>query len=265
MIDLLTVKNLSIYVKKTNEMVVKNVNFTIRNGESLVLLGQSGSGKTMTCRAIMNLLNQKQFVVNGSILFYGKELINLGKKEKQNIYGKEIAFIPQNPMTALNPSIKIEKQMKETLSLHSNLKKSQLVPKIKEALYKAGFENPEYICLSLPYMLSGGMLQRVIIAMALMLNVKLIVADEPTTALDALHRNETIQTFISLKNEKVGVLMVTHDFSDAFNLGGKLYVMKDGHILVHAEERDAITNTKDQYTRDLINASFLSKPNLFRR
>lgn len=257
--ELLTIQNLKVSIKSTYKTLVTETSFSVSKGESVILLGQSGSGKTMTCRAIMSLLDQKKFVVSGAVLFQGSDLTKLHSSEKRKIYGNSIALIPQNPMTALNPSVRVGKQMDETLALHSEITKEKRTQHILKHLSDTGLDEPKRVYESYPFMLSGGMLQRVLIAMASMTDVKLIVADEPTTALDVIHRNETINAFRAMRDRGTGIFMVTHDFAAAAQLGGKLMVMKDGCILEQGLVEELIHNPKVAYTKELISASSLSQ------
>lgn len=257
--ELLTIKDLNISIKENQRTIVEGVSFSIRCGESVILLGQSGSGKTMTCRSIMNLLDRKKFQVSGNIYLYKKDIMTLKNNEKRKIYGENIAFIPQNPMTALNPSVRVGKQMDETLFLHSELTKEKRIQHILNCLSNTGLSEPERVYRSYPFMLSGGMLQRVLITMATMVNAELVIADEPTTALDVIHRNETIGDFCRLRNSGAGIFVVTHDFSAAAQLGGCLMVMKDGCILERGTVEEVLSNPQKKYTKELIEASSLSQ------
>lgn len=259
--EILSVNNLSIKLKESSKEIVKGISFSICEGETLVLLGQSGSGKSMTCHSIMGLLDENHFLAAGNIGYHGKNILLLNKKEKLQLFGSEIAFIPQNPMTALDPSMRIGNQMDETLKLHSKMNKTDRKARIENALKEAGLTDIKKIITSYPYTLSGGMLQRVIIAMALMVNAKLIIADEPTTALDVVHRNETISQFVKLREAGVAVLMVTHDFAAASQLGGNLSIMKDGELIEQGLLCDVIKNPVHEYTKALLNASSLTSYN----
>lgn len=258
MSKLLAVEHLQVTWKKDRKVLVQDVSFSLEKGESLVILGQSGSGKTMTCYSIMGLLDARRFRVEGGVSFAGKNLLTCSGKEKREIYGGTIAMIPQNPMTAFDPSMRIGKQMTQTLALHTGQKKDALQTRVNEALQAAGLDDPERICASYPYTLSGGMLQRVMIAMALMVNAKLIVADEPTTALDVAHRNATVDAFIQLREQGAAVLLVTHDFAVAAQLGGRLLVMKEGIVLERGEVNQVLQHPESEYTKALLKAARLS-------
>lgn len=249
--------------KKESTMIVKDVSFSLEKGQSLTILGQSGCGKTMTCSAIMDLLDKQRFIVKGKILFDGKNMTDLSGKEKRSIYGRRIAYIPQNPMTALDPSMRIGRQMDETMKLHTALDKETRRGKILSSLETAGLSEPERIWKSYPYMLSGGMLQRVLVAMSVMTDASLVIADEPTTALDVVHRNEIIDEFISLRIRGAAVIVVTHDFAAALRLGGRLLVMKEGHILEEGETMSVFKDPKHDYTKRLITESQLSQGGVY--
>lgn len=253
----LLVENLRIGSKETGQELVSGVSFHLPQGESLVLLGQSGSGKTLTCRAVMGLLEPKRFSVQGKILLDDRDLLTLSGRERRSVYGGAISFIPQNPMTALDPSMRIGRQMEETLALHSDLSKPARREKIRESLLRAGLTEGERICRAYPHMLSGGMLQRVLIAMVIMGNARIVIADEPTTALDVIHRNETMDSFVKLREEGMGILLVTHDFSAAAQLGGRMLVMKEGRMVEEGTVRQLLTEPQEAYTKDLLSASSL--------
>lgn len=255
---LLEVKDLKITLKHEKRMLVKGVSFSIAEGSSLTVLGQSGCGKTMTCNCIMGLLDSRKFGVSGEILYRGSNLLALPPKEKRKFYGCEIAFIPQNPMTAFDPSMKIGKQMTETLRLHTAHPKEKQKSVILSALKRTGLDDAERVYQSFPHELSGGMLQRVLIAMVLMVNAQIVIADEPTTALDVVHRNETIDAFKKLRDSGTAILTVTHDFAAAIQLGGDLLIMNEGAIIEFGPVEEVLHAPKHSYTQQLIAASMLS-------
>ena len=161
-------------------------------------------------------------------------------------------------MTALDPSMRIGRQMDETLRLHSDKSRQQRYNYILQLLHDVGLDDPDRVYRAYPHMLSGGMLQRVIIAMAMMLDAKFVLADEPTTALDVIHRNGIIDLFSQMKANGVGVLMVTHDFATALQLGGNMLVMKEGRIIESGEVQFVFDHTTEPYTKSLIEAYSLS-------
>ena len=239
------IDHLSINLRSGTDNLVSEISFTIKEGESLILLGQSGSGKTMTCSAVLNLLDPKKFKVSGSVFFGETDLLNSSEKQRRG-------------MTALDPSMRIGRQMDETLRLHSDKSRQQRYNYILRLLHDVGLDDPDRVYRAYPHMLSGGMLQRVIIAMAMMLDAKFVLADEPTTALDVIHRNGIIDLFSQMKANGVGILMVTHDFATALQLGGNVLVMKEGKIIESGEVQSVFDHTTEPYTRSLIEAYSLS-------
>ncbi len=255
----LTVKDLAIHTKKDDRPIVTDLSFSLSSGESLVLLGQSGCGKTMTCLAVMGLLNKRLFRTEGSILFDQTQLLHMTERKRPEVYGNRIAFIPQNPMTALDPSMRIRGQMDEHLRLHTKLNAEERKHCIRNALIRAGLTDTERVLRSFPHSLSGGMLQRVLIAMATVTNADLIVADEPTTALDVVHRNETVDVFLRLRESGAAVLFVTHDFAAALRLGGEVLVMQNGAVVERGKTGAVYAVPKTEYAKALVDASALSK------
>ena len=255
---LLNIDSLSITLKKTGETLLQNISFSLQHGHSLVVLGQSGSGKTLTCKTITGILNRRIFYPCGKVSFDGQELLTIPQKQQRNIYGAQIALIPQNPMTALNPSVQVGRQMLETLRLHTGIKGKEAYQRLEVALKEAGLNHAGEIMKSYPHTLSGGMLQRVLIAMALMVDAKLIVADEPTTALDVENRNATVDNMRRMRERGAAILLVTHDFTVASRMGGGVLVMKDGQMVEQGDIHEVLTAPKHPYTRELIEASRLS-------
>lgn len=253
--DILKIENLTVALKQDGRIIDNNISFSIKRGGSLVILGESGSGKTMICRAIFNLLNEKAFKIDGLLSFDGR---NIMTSKRSEIYGEKIVFIPQNPMTAFDPSMRVGKQIAETLRLHKKMTKQKAKELAIEALKKAGLENAERVYNSYPYTLSGGMLQRAIIAMAIVVEPKLIIADEPTTALDAEHRESIISTLIDFKNNGTAVMLITHDFVAAKQFGGDTVVMKDGEIIERGTIEEISFRPKSKYCCSLINAAQLT-------
>lgn len=255
----LSVERLCIRHVASQRALVKEMHFVLPAGESLVILGQSGCGKTMTCHALMGILETKRFAVSGAVLLDGEDLLAMKPRERRKICGGKMAMIPQNPMTAFDPSVRVGRQMQETLALHMRLSTASRKEKTFAALESVGFSHPERIWGSYPFTLSGGMLQRVCIAMAKMTGAQYIIADEPTTALDVVHRNATVESFMQLRSQGASILLVTHDFSVAKQLGGRLIVMKDGEALEEGDVHGVLRSPAHPYTRALIAANRLSR------
>lgn len=254
---LLKVEHLSIALKNPHQQLVRDISLLLEEAGAAILLGQSGSGKTMTCRAILGLLNSSTFQVDGDLLFDGISLLQLKEKERALYYGSKIAFVPQNPMTALDLSRKIGGQMAEFLSLHQDLKKKDAISLYEQAMARAGLIDTKRILSSRPYQLSGGMLQRCLIALAIAGKAKLVIADEPTTALDAIHRDRAVEQFLQLQEQGCALLIVTHDFDVARHIGGHVLIMKEGQTVEQGSAKEVLQNPKAAYTRELIEAIHL--------
>ena len=254
---LLQVERLTIKLKNQNQELVRDISFSLEEAGTITLLGQSGSGKTLTCRAILGLLNRSAFQVDGEILFEEKSLLQLKEKERALYYGSQIAFVPQNPMTALDPSRKIGVQMSEFLRLHRELNKKEALYLCEQAMIQAGLADTKRILNSRPYQLSGGMLQRVLIALAIAGKARLVVADEPTTALDAIHRDRAVEQLLKLREQGCAILIVTHDFDVARHMEGHVLIMKEGRMVERGSAKEVLQNPKAGYTKELIEAIYL--------
>ena len=242
---LLEIKELSVKVKSSGVKAVNGINLSVDEGEPLLILGQSGSGKTMICRALFGLTNRYNFDVSGQIFFEGKDIMSAEAKKRRKLYGSDIALIPQNPMTSFDPSCKLENQLAETYRIHNKSSVKAAQNAVFEAMHRAGLEQCKAIWSSYPYMLSGGMLQRAAVAAAIINHPKLIIADEPTTALDAGLCGSA------------AVIMITHDFAVADRFGGYAYIMKNGVFVEQGNIEKIIAAPENEYTKELLNAALL--------
>lgn len=250
---LLEVKNLTIKLKKTGKIIVKNSNFSLEENSSLGILGESGSGKSMTCKAILNILDER-FEISGEVLLNGKDILKLSKEECRKIRATEISMILQNPMTSFNPLYTIENQMLETFMEHLNFSKEEALKLAYEALEKMRLKDIQGILKKYPYELSGGMLQRIMIAIAIAMKPKLIIADEPTTAIDTLNQKDIIEEFKILKKDlDISLLFVTHDLGILSELADKLIVMQNGEIVEQGSVENIIAQPQHKHTQFLIN------------
>lgn len=253
---LLEIKKLSVTVKSSGLKAVDGIDISVDAGSPLLILGQSGSGKTMICRALFGLTSGADFDVSGQIFFDGKDILSADAKSRRKLYGSDIALIPQNPMTAFDPSCKLGHQLAETYRLHNKSSAKAAKAAVLEAMCKAGLERCETVWTSYPYMLSGGMLQRAAVAAAVMNRPRLIIADEPTTALDAEHRIAVTDMLRGLC-ESSAVIMVTHDFAAAKRFGGYAYVMKNGVFVEQGDIEKIISAPENEYTKELLDAALL--------
>ena len=254
---LLEVKNLSIefYDHELPERVVKDFDLILNRGDRVGIVGESGSGKSMSALAIAGLLNRHDMSKKGEILFDGKNLLTLKRGELRQYQGKDIAIIFQEPMTSLNPVKKIGWQVEESLRLHTKLSKEECKKKAIDMLAEVELFNPEAVYDMYPHELSGGMRQRVMIAAAMICEPKILIADEPTTALDVTTQEQIIELMKQL-NEKKGtaILFISHDLSLVETLCNQVIVMKDGDIVESGSTKEIFEQPKQQYTKDLLAA-----------
>ena len=254
---LLQVEHLTIRHRDTQNILVNDIGFTLEQAGTFTLIGQSGSGKTMTCRAILGILSRRGFQIQGKICFDGTDLLVLKERERSRYYGSQIAFIPQNPMTALDPSRKVWHQMAEFLRLHQPMTKKDALSLCEKALTETGLHDTGRIFGSLPGQLSGGMLQRVLIALAIAGNARLIIADEPTTALDAVHRDQAVEQLLHLRERGCALLLVTHDFHVVHHAKGQVLILKDGRMVEQGDSEEILQNPQSEYTKALLDAVHL--------
>ena len=257
MAALLEVNNLSIefYDHELPERVVKDFDLILQSGDRIGIVGESGSGKSMSALAIAGLLNRHDMEKRGEILFDGKNLRTLKRRELRQYQGKDIAMIFQEPMTSLNPVKKIGWQVEESLRLHTTLSKEECKKKAIEMLAEVELSNPETVYNMYPHELSGGMRQRVMIAAAMICEPKILIADEPTTALDVTTQEQIIELMKQLNEQKgTAILFISHDLSLVETLCNHVIVMKDGEIVESGSTKEIFDEPKQQYTKDLLAA-----------
>ena len=254
---MLRVENLSIHFEDrgTNQEVVRDVSFELKDSEILGIVGESGSGKTMTALTIAGLLKDAAVLDSGKIWLDERELLSLSAKEMREVQGRDISMIFQEPMTALNPTMRIGKQVEEALLLHTRLSKEERRQKVRKALEDVELDQPELLCGKYPHELSGGMRQRVMIASAIVCRPKLLIADEPTTALD-VGTQESILKLLKKLNLKygMGILFISYNLRVVNELCSHVLVMKDGQILERGAAKEIFQNPQTEYTKELIAA-----------
>lgn len=231
--SILDIKNLSIFFKTERESVkiVSELSFDIKEAEVFGLVGESGCGKSLTALSILNILPQNAYA-KGSIFFKGENLLDLSKEDIRQIRGKDISIIFQEPMTSLNPVMKIGNQIAEALTAHLNISKKEALNKSIELLRAVKIPAPEQRIKDYPHQLSGGMRQRVMIAMAIACNPSLLIADEPTTALDVTIQAQILELLQSLRKERqMAVLLITHDLSIISEQAKRCAIMYAGRIV----------------------------------
>lgn len=254
---ILSIKDLSVSLpaRADRPFAVENMSFEVYPGEILCIVGESGSGKSMSSNAVMGLLPKPHVnIASGEILFEGQDLAQISDRQMQSIRGSKIGMIFQEPMTALNPVMKVNKQLEEVFnSHHLKLSKKQVKAKIIEMLDDVGLPDPSIIGNSYPFELSGGQRQRVMIAMALALEPKLLIADEPTTALDVTTQAQILKLIAQLQDKHdMGVIFITHDFGVVAEIADRVIVMQLGKIVEQGPAEQVLNRPEHPYTKKLI-------------
>ncbi|HHW24473.1 MAG TPA: ABC transporter ATP-binding protein [Bacillota bacterium] len=252
---LLTVENLhtSFFTPSGEVKAVNGVSFELEEGKVLGIVGESGSGKSVTAYSILQILTPPGRIVSGSIKFRGQELVGAGEEVMQKIRGNKISIIFQDPMTSLNPVFTIGNQLMETLLLHTDLEKKQAYERAIELLTLVGVNEPEKRIRQYPHEFSGGMRQRVMIAMALACNPDILIADEPTTALDVTIQAQILDLMKELQ-KKLGmaIILITHDLGVVAEMCDEVIVMYAGSICERGSVDDIFYNPKHEYTKGLL-------------
>ena len=254
---LLEVKNLTIGFPGESGMrtVVDDVSFCVGYGEIVGIVGESGSGKSMTVQTIMGLKNRDAHIMSGEILFDGKDLLRISDEELSKIQGNDMSMVFQEPMTSLNPVKKIGWQVAESLKIHTPMPDEEIHGRVVEILANVGLPKPEELCQKYPHQLSGGMRQRVMIAMAMICWPKLLIADEPTTALDVTVQAQILQLLRKIHMEaNTSILFISHDLNVIKEVCQKVIVMYQGKIVETGYTEDVLYHPKHDYTKHLIAA-----------
>ena len=257
MASLLSVENLQVQfqTKKGINTAVDGVSFSIEKGRILGIVGESGCGKSVTSMSILQLLSSNARILGGSIKLDGKELIGLPEKEMCKIRGNDIAMIFQDPMTALNPTLTIGNQLMEPIMLHQNCGKKEAWVRAVDVLKRVGIAAPEKRMKEYPHQLSGGMRQRVMIAMAVSCEPRLLIADEPTTALDVTIQAQILELMCELR-EKMGtaIMLITHDMGVVAETADDVLVLYAGKAVEYGSIEDIFEKPKHPYTQGLLNS-----------
>ena len=254
---LLDVKNLYVTFNTYSGKVhaVRGVNFDVDNGETLAIVGESGSGKSVTARAIMRILAKNANVESGEILYKGKDLIKITEKEMSEIRGDEIAMIFQDPLSSLDPVMRIGKQITEAARIKHGTSKEEAKQKAIKLLDAVGITNPEVRYTQFPFQFSGGMRQRIVIATALACDPELLICDEPTTALDVTVQAKILELIQEIQKERnIGVIFITHDLGVVANLADKVAVMYAGKVVEYGTVYDIFEKPRHPYTMALLSA-----------
>lgn len=252
---ILEVKNLKVSIENKNEKfnIINDVSFSLAKGEILGIVGESGSGKSVTVYSILGLMS-KGAKISGEVIFNGKDLLKLSKNELNSIRGKNISMIYQDPMTSLNPVYTIGFQISEVLKIH-HISCVNYKNRVMQLLEEVGINDAEKRYYQYPHELSGGMRQRVVIAMALASEPDILIADEPTTALDVTVQAQILELFKKIiENRNMSVILITHDLGVVVEMCNTIIVMYAGRICERGTVEDIFKNAKHEYTKGLLSA-----------
>jgi oligopeptide/dipeptide ABC transporter ATP-binding protein len=251
----LEVKELCVgfYNRKGSVQILDNVSFTVNKGETLGIVGESGCGKSLTSLSVMGLLPEKGKISNGEVNFENDNLVNKNMKQMSKIRGNDISMIFQEPMTSLNPVHTIGKQISEVVQVHMKAGAKRTKERTLEMLRLVGIPSPEKRMNDYPHQMSGGMRQRVMIAMALACNPKLLIADEPTTALDVTIQAQILELMNGLKDKmNMSIMLITHDLGVVSEMADNVLVMYAGQVVEYSPVEELFKNPKHPYTQGLI-------------
>ena len=238
--------------KKRNTDLVKGASFSVKQGECLGILGESGSGKSMSIKAAMGLLD-KNFVVSGSAKFQGDELVGKNAEQLRRLRGGQVGIVLQNPMTCFDPLYRIGNQIAETFAAHQKWDAGEIKERSIEMLDKMQIRNPEEALEKYPHQLSGGMLQRIMIGIAMSMEPSLLIADEPTTAIDAITQFDILNEFAVIKQKhKTAMIFISHDLNAVSQIADKIVVLNQGTVVDQGDFHHIIHHAADPYTRLLI-------------
>lgn len=254
---LLSIDNLSVHFYRPEGVLkaVDGLSYNLYKGEVLGIVGESGSGKSVSVLSILRLLPSNGRIVSGSILFDGKELLELSKDELREIRGKDIGIVFQDPMSSLNPVITIGQQVMEPLLWHNLCSREEAYERAKKMLGMVGIPLPEERMKEYPFQFSGGMRQRVMIAMALICNPKLLIADEPTTSLDVTTQAQIIRLLKNMRKEfGMSVILITHNLALTSNFCDRLIIMYASNMMETGRTKDILNNPSHPYTKSLLDA-----------
>lgn len=256
--NLLEIKNLKTYFYSDAGVnkAVNDISFEVPKGKTVCIVGESGSGKSITSLSVMRLIDPPGKIVGGEVIFEGTDLLKLSDREIRKVRGRDISMIFQEPMTSLNPSYTVGYQIDEALRLHQKqLNKKQRFEKVVESLELVGIHNPREKYTEYPFKLSGGQRQRVMIAIAMACEPKMLIADEPTTALDVTIQAQVLDLMNDLqKNKGTSILFITHDLGVVYQIADEVVVMYKGQIVEKASAKELFADPRHPYTRALLHS-----------
>lgn len=254
---ILEIKNLNVafHINGNDYQALHDINLSLEEGKMLAIVGESGCGKTVTAMSVLRLLAPNAKILSGEIIYKGKNILTIPEKNMQSIRGKEIALIPQDPMTALNPLFTVGSQITEIIEIHQNIKGADAEKRAVEVLEQVKIPNAKERLKAYPHEFSGGMRQRVIIAMAIACKSKIIICDEPTTALDVTVQAQIMELLNEIKQQyNTSFIFISHDFGLVYETADSAAVMYNGHVVEYSESYEIFKNPKHPYTKALIKA-----------
>lgn len=254
MTPVLELDNLRVTLRqhRRSEELVKGVSFSVKPGECLGILGESGSGKSMSLKAAMGLLD-KGFQVSGNARFQGEELLGKSAEELRRLRGGKVGIILQNPMTCFDPLYRIGSQIAETFSAHNNWSSAEILQRSLEMLEKMRIRNPEEVLEKYPHQLSGGMLQRIMIGIATSMQPALLIADEPTTAIDAITQFEILDELLRIKQQhQTAMVFISHDLNAISRVADQIVVLNQGRVVDRGDFHHILHHATDPYTKLLV-------------
>ena len=252
---LLEVKDLNtwFYTREGIIKAVRDINFSLNKSEILGIVGESGCGKSVMAKSIIGLIEKPGKIVSGEIIYNGKELQRLKDREMRKIRGKDIAYLMQNPMSAFNPMFTIEKHICDSILIHQNIKKQEVIRRTLDLLDKMGIVEPKKNSKKYPHQFSGGMLQRAAIAMAISCEPRILIADEPTTALDVSIQSQILSLLKDLRDQlNMSIIIITHNFGVIWDVCDRVNVMYAGNIVESASVKRIYDNPLHPYTNALL-------------
>lgn len=241
----------SLKLKINDKTILDNISFKLDKNETLIIIGESGSGKSVCSRLLTGIIPYGG-VIEGSIYFNEENLLNISEKKRKKYRGKKIAYITQNPMSAFNDFQNISSHVIELFQSHFKLSKQECINKMLSGVKKLNFSNPEEIMKKYPFQLSGGMLQRIMCAMMMELEPDILIADEPTSALDYNNTEKIAEMLKNYRNKENILIVVTHDYDLAEELGGKMIIMKKGVIIEEGKTSEVLKNPQSDYGKELL-------------
>lgn len=254
--SVLEIKNFSLglEIDRKTYSVLKDINFSFFKGKIHAIVGESGCGKTMSMMSMLRLLPKNSKFLGGKILFEGKNILELDERDMREIRGRKIALIPQDPMTSLNPLYTVENQLLETIMLHNDVSKERALDIALKTLESVEFKDAQKRIKAYPHELSGGMKQRVIIAMALAANADILIADEPTTALDVTIQAQILKLLEKIKEQGRTIILITHDLGVVARYSDDISIMYLGRVVERAQSDVLFKHPRHPYTKALIEA-----------